>query len=146
MYIAIQAGTTGEFHLTFNEGVGAQTADGSVIWQCLGEVSLPIGGSPGMTPAHSYFPTDRGQQSVQHMFCRARAKLRKRARAVQISFDTRFEVAAQLSCRMNGKVFEPRLPGGVASGKVIAYRLEVNGDEGDSSRVVSPWGAVLDAT
>lgn len=130
LYIAMGAGTTGEFHPTFPESPGAQLTDGSVIWQCIGSVSLPIGGSPGMTPAASYFPTDRGQISVKHMLCRARAKLRKRARAAECSFDTRFEVAAQLSCRMNGKVSDTRLPGGVVFGKVISYKLEAHGDSG----------------
>jgi hypothetical protein len=130
MYIAVQAGQTGEFHTTFNEAAGAQTVDGTVIWQCLGPVELPIGGWPGMTPAASYFSTDRGQLSVQHGFCRGRAKLRKRARAAQVSFDTRFEVAAQLSCRMNGAISDIRLPGGQVSGKIIAYRLEAHGKSG----------------
>jgi hypothetical protein len=130
LYICVQAGQTGEFHTTFNEGVGSQTGDGGVIWQNIGLANLPIGGWPGMTPAATYFPRDRGQISVQHMFCRARAKLRKRARAVEVSFDTRFEVAAQLSCRMNGRVSDVRLPGGSVAGKVISYKLEAHGDTG----------------
>ena len=130
LYIAVQAGTTGAYHTTFNETPGNQTSDGSVIWQNIGRVTLPIGGWPGMTPAATYFTTDRGQQSIQHMLCRARAKLRKRARAVEVSFDTRFEVAAQLSCRMNGSISDPRLPGGAASGKVVSYKIEAHGDTG----------------
>jgi hypothetical protein len=130
LYICIQAGQAGDFHTTFKETPGSQTVDGAVVWQNIGPVNLPIGGTPGMTPAATYFPRDRGQQSVQHLFCRARAKLRKRARAVKVSFDTRFEVAAQLSCRMNGKVTDPRLPGGAVAGKVISYHLEAHGDSG----------------
>jgi hypothetical protein len=131
LYIAVQAGTTGQFHTTFNEAVGSQTSDGSVVWQNIGPAELPIGGWPGMTGAAFFFPTDRGQQCVRNMFCRARAKLRKRARAVQLSFDTRFEAAAQLSCRMNGKVSDLRMPGGTVSGKVISYKLEVHGESGE---------------
>jgi hypothetical protein len=130
MHICIGAGTTGEYHTTFNETPGATTTDGTVVWQNIGAVSLPIGGWPGGTPAAAYFPQDRGQTSVQHMLCRARAKLRKRARAVEISFETRFEVASQLSCRMNGLVYDTRLPGGQAWGKVISYKLEAHGDSG----------------
>lgn len=130
LYICVQAGMTGEFHTTFNEAMGSQTTDGSVIWQNIGPVNLPIGGYAGGTPAHSYFSQDRGQISVQHMLCRARAKLRKRARAVEVKFDTRFEVAAQLSCRMNGSFGDSRLPGGHAAGKVISYKLEAHGDTG----------------
>jgi len=130
MFIAVQAGQTSEFHVTFDETKGNQTTDGTVIWQCIGRVQLPIGGWPGQTPAAHYFPKTRGRQSVEHMLCRARAKLRKRARAVEVSFDTRFEVAAQLSCRMNGHMRDVRLPGGAAGGKVISYKLEAHGDEG----------------
>jgi len=130
LYISIQAGTTGQFHISFPETSGSQVTDGSVIWQCIGPVELPIGGSPGMTPAASYFSTDRGRQTILHGFCRARAKLRKRARAVEVAFDTRFEVAAQLSCRMNGALSDVRLPGGKAWGKVISYKLKANGDSG----------------
>jgi len=130
LQICIQAGTSGEFHPTFNQTIDGQTTDGSVIWQNIGQVELPIGGWPGQTPAASYFTTDRGQQSILHMIARARAKLRKRARAVEVSFDTRFEVAAILSCRMNGRVNDSRLPGGTASGKVISYKIMANGDNG----------------
>jgi hypothetical protein len=131
LYICVAAGTTGDLHTTFNETPGSQTHDGSVVWQNIGPANLPIGGWPGMTPAACYFPTDRGQQSVQHMLCRARAKLRKRARAVEVRFDTRFEAAAQLSCRMNGVINDVRLPGGTAAGKVISYKLEAHGDSGE---------------
>jgi len=131
LYIAIQAGQTGDFRLTFNEGLNTQTPDGSVIWQCLGPVTVPIGGWPGQTPANTYFPSDRGLQSLQHMLCRARAKLRKRARAVQVSFNTRFEVGALLNCRMNGTLTDVRLPGGTVTGKVISYKLEAHGETGE---------------
>lgn len=130
LFIAVQAGQTGEFHTTFNQTTGATTTDGTVVWQCLGTASLPIGGWWGATPARSYFPSDRGQLSVQHGLARARAKLRKRARAVQIDLETRFEVAAMLSCRMNGRITDTRLPGGTALGKVTAYHLSANGDTG----------------
>jgi hypothetical protein len=130
-YICIRAGQTGEFHPTFAEAKGAQTGDGSVIWQCIGLAKVPVGGWPGYTPHATYFPSDRGKQSIENMICRARAKLRKRARAVEVSFDTRFEVAAQLSCRMSGNVNDARLPGGTVQGKVIGYKLEVHGDTGE---------------
>lgn len=130
MYLCIQAGETGEFHVTFDETPGSTTTDGTVIWKNIGPVSLPIGGWPGATPASAYFPSPRGQLSLQHGLCRARAKLRKRARNVQVDFETRFEVAAMLSCRMNGFMPDKRLPGGFAFGKVIAYKLRANGDTG----------------
>ncbi len=139
VYMCIQSGTTGEFHPTasFPGGLGNQTHDGSVIWQCISVVSLPIGGSPGMTPASTYFPTDRGIQTMLHGYCRARAKLRKRARAVRIDFDTRFEVAALLNCRMNGAITNILLPGGRASGKVISYKLLADGSTGEVKGAVT---------
>lgn len=135
LFICVGAGLTGEFHTTFNETQGALTTDGSVTWQCIsaGGVTLPIGGWPGMTPASCYFPTDRGQQSLQNMLARARAKLRRRARAVQVTFQCRLEaVAPTISCRMNAGITDPRLPGGSAVGKVISYKLTRDGDSGSS--------------
>ena len=130
MYICTGAGQTGEFHTTFNEAKGATTTDGSVTWTSLGPVTLPIGGWPGMTPSGRYFPSDRGQTSVQHLICRARAKLRKRARAVQYSWECPFQDAIGLSCRMNAAISDSRIPGGVASGKVIAYKIIAQGNTG----------------
>jgi hypothetical protein len=134
MYICTKAGQTGEYHTTFNETKGATTEDGlsgnAAQWTSLGTVSLPIGGWPGNTPARSYFPGDRGQQSVQHLICRARAKLRKRARAVQISWETPFLHVVGLSCRMNASISDSRIPGGMASGKVIAYKIIAQGNTG----------------
>jgi hypothetical protein len=137
LYVCVKSGQTGLFRTTFNENYGSQTTDGTVVWQNIGLVTVPIGGWPGMTPARSYFPSDRGQQSLQHMMMRARAHLRKRARAVQISFDTRFEQAAQLSCRMSAGIADARLPGAQAYGKVIAYKLIADGDTGRVSANVT---------
>lgn len=130
MYICTGAGQTGEFHASFSEAKGATTTDGTVTWTSLGPVTLPIGGWPGMTPARSYFPSDRGQMSVQHLICRARAKLRKRARTVQYSWECPFQNAIGLSCRMNASINDSRIPGGVASGKVIAYKIIAQGNTG----------------
>lgn len=134
IYMCVRAGQSSQFHPNFNGAF--QVSDGSVIWQNIGPANVPIGGWPGFTPAREYFPTVRGQQSVQNGICRARAKLRKRARAVECRFETYFEVAAMLSCRMNGKVFDPRIPGSVAFGKVISYKLEAHDDGEVIGRVV----------
>jgi hypothetical protein len=128
LYIARNSGQSGEFHPSFS---GQTVYDGSVQWQSIGSPNLPIGGWGGFTVARTYFQQARGQQSLQHGMCRARAKLRRRARAVQISFDTRFEVAAMLSCRMNGQVTDVRIPGGQATGKIINYKIEAHGETGE---------------
>ena len=128
MYIATQAGQTGEFHTTFDETTGSVTTDNSVQWTNIGPVVLPIGGWPGFTGASSYFPSDRGLQSVGNLICRARAKLRKRARAVTASWETPMAQMTSMSCRVNATITDPRIPGGVAGGKVIAYKIMGNGD------------------
>jgi hypothetical protein len=84
---------------------------------------LPIG-----DPARaSYFQTDRGQQSFEYLLALARAKLLARARAVNITFSCPWALALPLSCRWNVKLYDNRLPGGGAIGKVTAYKLSFDG-------------------
>lgn len=80
--------------------------------------------------AASYFNQDRGRQSVRFLILVARAKLMMAARAAEIALETSFEAAVELSCRKNGAVVDPRLPGGGAIGKVTAYRFGLDGDDG----------------
>jgi hypothetical protein len=94
--------------------------------------TLNIEGPPIVDPGRmTYFPTERGLKSVEYCLMRARAKLAFAARAVQVSFDCRFARAAGLSCRHSARLHDPRLPGGAALGKVVSYRLSVNGDRGE---------------
>lgn len=86
--------------------------------------ALPIGD----VRRRAYFPTDRGRQSVTALIARARAMLLSSARAVQVSFDVPFLDALTLSCAMDARVADARLPGGEATGKVIAYTLALDGD------------------
>ena len=79
---------------------------------------------------NSYFLTDRGKQSVEHLLALARARLLARARAVEIKFQTPWANALDLSCRHNVRIADPRLPGGEATGKVSGYVLEIDGDSG----------------
>jgi hypothetical protein len=103
-----------------------------VQWTCLGQspalLGIPIGGTPMHVTARSYFPTDRGRWSVEYLICRARARLRMRSRAVKVAWDCPFDLATGLSCRKNATLYDPRLPGGAATGKVIAYSLKAGGD------------------
>ena len=78
----------------------------------------------------SYFPTDRGLQSLEYLIVLARSHLIMRSRAVEVSFDCPFERAVTLSCRKNARVYDPRLPGGQAVGKITSYRFSVDGDTG----------------
>ncbi len=91
--------------------------------QGLAPDTLPIG-NPSR---RSYFPTDRGLRSIEHLICRARAVLLLRARAVQITFIAPFEKVVPLTTRMNVRVLSDRLPGGEATGKVIATTLDFEG-------------------
>jgi len=119
---------------TFSTTVGAQITDGSVTWTVLGQsptmLGIPIGGTPENVPARAYFPTDRGLWSVEYLIAVARARLRHRARAVSIKFQVPFRSAAVLSCRKNATIVDNRLPGGTATGKVVAYNLRCH-DNGE---------------
>jgi hypothetical protein len=119
---------------TFTQTVGQQIADGSVTWMCIGAnpsaLAIPIGGTPANVTARCFFPTARGQQALEYLICRARARLRYRARAVNVTWQAPFESCIDMSCRKNATLYEPRIPGGAATGKVIAYSLECDGDTG----------------
>lgn len=86
-------------------------------------LGIPAGGTADNVTARCYFPTDRGQQSVKYAINRARAKIRMRSRAVEVSWDCPIEMVLGMSCRMNATIYDPRLPGGVATGKVLSYGM-----------------------
>jgi hypothetical protein len=111
---------------------GAQVTDGTVQWTSLGTapsyLGIPIGGTVEQVSARCYFPTDRGLWSVEYLVCKARARLRMRARCVKASWDAPFETVVGMSCRKNATVYDPRIPGGAATGKVISYELKADKD------------------
>jgi hypothetical protein len=111
--------------------LGATITDGGVTWMCLGQapalLGIPVGGSVENVTARCYFPTPRGHCSVEYLICKARAHLRHRARAVTVGWDAKFDLGLGLSCRYDARVADPRLPGGEATGKVIAYSLHCDG-------------------
>jgi hypothetical protein len=90
-------------------------------------LGIPIGGTASNVTANNYFPTDRGQQSIQYLICRARARLRLRSRAVKVTWECPFDLVIGASCRKNATLFDPRLPGGVATGKITSYTLTADG-------------------
>ncbi|PSJ55758.1 hypothetical protein [Pseudaminobacter soli (ex Li et al. 2025)] len=85
----------------------------------------------------AYLPTERGRRSLEYLICLARAQLLVRSRAVEISFAMPFEDGLDLSCRKNASIIDDRLPGGRASGKIIAYSLSGDGDSGEFSASVT---------
>lgn len=112
----------------FSATAGVVTVDGTVYWTSLGDggsvIEVPLGLDLGR---RSYFPTDRGQQSITYLLSVARARLLRRARCVEVTFQCRFELATALSCRMGALVYDHRFPGGQALGKIISYSFSARG-------------------
>jgi hypothetical protein len=81
--------------------------------------SVPIGN----TAYRSYFQTGRGAQSFEYLLLAARAKMRARARAVDITFAVDWRTALGITLQHSVQYFDRRVPGGVAVGKVKSYRL-----------------------
>jgi hypothetical protein len=77
-----------------------------------------------------YFPTARGQQSVEYLLMVARAHLLAGSRVVAVGWECPFSKILGLSCRMNATIEDPRIPGGVALGKIVTYGMTGNGDSG----------------
>lgn len=96
------------------------------------DVGIPIDGVVpiGDVGRRAYFTTDRGLRSIEYLIQRARSALLHRARAVKVDFACRFERAIALSCRKNARLFDRRLPGGEATGKIVAYRFSANATAG----------------
>jgi hypothetical protein len=127
------SGSTGLFRpSSFPDTQGAVVTDGGVKWTNIGPIDLPIGGFPGMTGRSSYFPSDRGLQSIGYLIARARARLRWRSRVARITWQCPYAKAIPLTCRKNATVVDPRLPEGGhgITGKVIGYKLVADGDKG----------------
>lgn len=76
----------------------------------------------------SYFPTERGEMSIQYLIQLARANLVLRSRAIRIEFEVYMDFAESISLRKNAIVHDQRLPGGQASGKIVSY--SINSDAG----------------
>lgn len=72
---------------------------------------------------NSYFTTSRGVSSFENLLLMARAKIRARARAVDITFQVPLHYVLDISCRHNVHLVDRRLPGGEATGKVKEYSL-----------------------
>jgi hypothetical protein len=117
---------------TFSTSVGTTIHDGTVEWYVLGpnptSLGIPIGGTPSDVRANNFFPTVRGKRALEFLISKARARLRFRSRAVKIGFSAPFSTGINLSCRMNATLFDPRLPGGAATGKIISYTLSASGN------------------
>jgi hypothetical protein len=83
------------------------------------------------TSRSEYISTDRGLQSIEYMIMRARAKLILGSRVVKVKWDCSFADAVDVTTRHNARIFDPRLPGGEAVGKVISTSLRRDGGSGE---------------
>jgi hypothetical protein len=124
--LCVQSGLSGTSPPVFGISQGSYTDDGFARWVSLGSKPVSLLTPPVSDPAaRAYFATDRGRWSLEAAICRARARLLYKARSVAISFDCRWERGLPLSCRKNATIHDPRLPGGVATGKITDYTLSV---------------------
>jgi hypothetical protein len=126
------------------EALGADEETIVVSSKAVGEISknptasaLDQGKPPiGDLRLRSYFLTIRGERSFAYLQLLARAKLLASARAVSLTIRAPFAEGVMLSCRQNGRIVDPRLPGGFANGKITQYRLVANGDGSQYCEVV----------
>jgi hypothetical protein len=109
-----------------NIGLHNTVADNGVIWACIGSGDIPIGGVPGMVPRASYFDTDRGRLSLQYLGLRVRSRLLYRGRCADVTFDVGYAQGVSFTTRKTATVNDPRLPGGVAVGKVKSAVLNID--------------------
>lgn len=81
----------------------------------------------GTASRRTYFQTTRGARSFEYLLLLARAKLRARARSVDVSFAIPWAAALNITLRHSVTLLDRRLPGGACTGKVKSYRLTVRG-------------------
>lgn len=75
----------------------------------------------------SYFLQPRGAQSIQHAMLRAKARLLKSMRAVAVKFSVPLDwQSVGISCAHTARIVSDRIPGGEATGKIVAYTLRID--------------------
>jgi hypothetical protein len=79
----------------------------------------------------TYFPTARGQQSIEYLLMIARAHLLAASRIVEVEWMCPMWKIIGLSCRKNALLYDTRLPGGYALGKIVTYEMTGDGDDGE---------------
>ncbi|MEN8237081.1 MAG: hypothetical protein ABFQ95_06020 [Pseudomonadota bacterium] len=95
-------------------------------WRCLGQGSH----SDPQSSRANFFTTDRGRQAILHSLERAKAHLAASARAITIKLHAPFDTLCNITTDHSVTVADERLPGGRATGKVMGYRLCVEGKSG----------------
>lgn len=79
---------------------------------------------------HTLDLTTYGREVVEHALLRARARLVKASRAVEVRFSTSVEDVIDITCDHSIRFEDDRLPGGSIRGKVLSYILSWDGDSG----------------
>lgn len=88
--------------------------------------------TPLGNPARSsFFLTDRGYQAAEHAMERAKVKLAKSARCLEVSFEGPWEELKEVTTDCSIILTDPRLPGGEVKGKVVKYALIAKGETGE---------------
>lgn len=84
--------------------------------------------------------TDYGKDAIEYGLLRARARLIKGARSVEVSFDCPIDDVIDITCDHTIKFSDDRSPGTDTFGKVVNYSLSFNGDSGNqiASVTISP--------
>lgn len=112
-----------------SDPAAADTEIITVTSQYPGEAVDPGNGVPiGDLRRNSYFQLDRGEASFEYLLLLGRAKIRARARAVDLTFTTDWLTALGITLRNSVTLFDRRLPLGAATGKVKSYKLSVPAD------------------
>lgn len=95
--------------------------------------NIPLGSSL----KRSFVDTDRGKQAIEHLICVARANLVARSRSVLTQFQTDMLSGLPVTLRHGVKINDPRIPGGEAVGKVIAFSHQLDGSSGTAISVIT---------
>jgi hypothetical protein len=131
-FVCTDDGFTGATAPAFNPTAGSTTSDGSAVWTSLGtggpSLIVPIGGQPGNIQQSAFYSADRGARAIEFMLSKCAARMRQRARAVEIGCEIPFAVGLNLSLRKSATITHKYLPGGVASGKIISYTISADGE------------------
>jgi len=94
---------------------------------------LPIGNAG----YRSYLQLEQGKDDLKYVLALMRAHLLVRSRCVEIKMAPFSNVMPLITLRKSVQVFDDRIPGGVAVGKVTSYSLSLDGNSGALERSIT---------
>lgn len=129
------------FNLTSSvQQIVAPRAENQITFDIASLVDQPVDppaeeGGPARIPIgdvrqRSYITQERGTISVEYMLMVAKARLMASARCVKVTFEMTFDEAISLTLRKSATLNDSRLPGGTATGKIVALRFGLDGSGG----------------